>query len=105
MTTAERQRSAQELIRPQLPAEFTEKSAGCPFDPAGALTELSGHGGIHQIEHKGETVWLVTGHEEARAVLAEPTMSADRINSPRARALISPELHAEMFPPERRGHD
>ncbi|WP_086663316.1 cytochrome P450 [Lentzea kentuckyensis] len=102
MTTAERQRSAQELIRPQLPAELTEKRAGCPFDPAGALTELSGQGGIHRIEHKGEIIWLVTGHEEARAVLADPRMSADRINSPRARALISPELHAEMFPPERR---
>ncbi|MFS8096671.1 cytochrome P450 [Lentzea alba] len=28
-------------------------------------------------------------------------MSSDRINSPRARKLISPELHAKMFPPER----
>ncbi len=100
MTTAERQRSAQELIRPQLPAELTKRE-GCPFDPAGGLTELSGHGKIHRIEHNGESVWLVTGHDEARTVLADPRMSADRINSPRARALISPELHAEMFPPER----
>ncbi|SES25308.1 Cytochrome P450 [Lentzea xinjiangensis] len=102
MTTAERQRNAQELIRPQLPAELTEKRAGCPFDPAAGLTELSERGRIHRIEHNGDTVWLVTGHDEARAVLADPAMSADRINSPRARALISPELHAEMFPPERR---
>jgi cytochrome P450 len=102
MTTAERQRSAQELIRPQLPAELTEKRDGCPFDPATGLTELSGHGRIHRIEHNGDIVWLVTGHDEARAVLAEPKMSSDRINSPRAKALISPELHAEMFPPERR---
>ncbi|MGW6934232.1 cytochrome P450 [Lentzea sp. NPDC054927] len=102
MTTAERQRSAQELIRPQLPAELTEKRDGCPFDPATGLTELSGHGRIHRIEHNGDTVWLVTGHDEARAVLAEPKMSSDRINSPRARRLISPELHAELFPPERR---
>ncbi|MDX8030112.1 cytochrome P450 [Lentzea sp. BCCO 10_0856] len=102
MTTAERQRSAQELIRPQLPAELTEKRAGCPFDPATGLTELSGHGHVHRIEHNGDTVWLVTGHDEARAVLAEPKMSSDRINSPRARRLISPELHAELFPPERR---
>ncbi|MDT7785391.1 MAG: hypothetical protein QOF58_3810 [Pseudonocardiales bacterium] len=101
MTTAERQRSAQELIRPQLPAELTQRGE-CPFDPAGGLTELSGHGRIHRIEHNGETVWLVTGHEEARAVLADPRMSSDRINSPRARKLISPELHAKLFPPERR---
>ncbi|GHH34099.1 cytochrome P450 [Lentzea cavernae] len=101
MTTAERQRNAAQLIRPQLPAELIEKRAGCPFDPAAGLTELSGQGRIHRIEHKGETVWLVTGHDEARAVLAAPEMSSDRINSPRARALISPELHAEMFPPER----
>jgi cytochrome P450 len=100
MTTAERQRSAQELIRPQLPAELTQRGK-CPFDPASGLTELSGHGRMHRIEHNGETVWLVTGHEEARAVLADPRMSADRINSPRARKLISPELHAKMFPPER----
>ncbi|MCP2246081.1 cytochrome P450 [Lentzea aerocolonigenes] len=101
MTTAERQRSAQELIRPQLPSELTKRD-GCPFDPASGLTELSGQGRIHRIEHNGETVWLVTGHEEARAVLAEPRMSSDRINSPRARKLISPELHAELFPPQRR---
>ncbi|MFD4637555.1 cytochrome P450 [Lentzea sp. NPDC058436] len=101
MTTAERQRNAAELIRPQLPAELIEKRAGCPFDPATGLTELSGQGRIHRIEHNGDVVWLVTGHDEARAVLAAPQMSSDRINSPRARALISPELHAEMFPPER----
>ncbi|GGU39255.1 cytochrome P450 [Lentzea flava] len=101
MTTAERQRSAQELIRPQLPAELTQRGE-CPFDPASGLTELSGQGRIHRIEHNGEIVWLVTGHEEARAVLADPRMSSDRVNSPRARKLISPELHAEMFPPERR---
>lgn len=100
MTTAERQRSAQELIRPQLPAELVERGK-CPFDPASGLTELSEHGQIHRIEHNGESVWLVTGHEEARAVLADPRMSSDRINSPRARKLISPELHAKMFPPER----
>ncbi|WP_112266936.1 cytochrome P450 [Lentzea terrae] len=101
MTTAERQRSAQELIRPQLPAELIERGK-CPFDPASGLTELSGHGQIHRIEHNDETIWLVTGHDEARAVLADPRMSSDRINSPRARKLISPELHAQMFPPERR---
>ncbi|MEV6239146.1 cytochrome P450 [Lentzea sp. NPDC051838] len=100
MTTAERQRSAQELIRPQLPAELIERGK-CPFDPASGLTELSGHGRIHRIEHEGEAVWLVTGHEEARAVLADPRMSSDRINSPRARKLISEELRAKMFPPER----
>ncbi|SFR29716.1 Cytochrome P450 [Lentzea waywayandensis] len=100
MTTAERQRSAQQLIRPQLPAELTQRD-GCPFDPSKGLTELSGRGRIHKIEHNGDTVWLVTGHDEARAVLAAPQMSSDRINSPRARALISPELHAELFPPER----
>jgi cytochrome P450 len=102
MTTAERQRSAQELIRPQLPAELTEKPAGCPFDPATGLTELSGQGHVHRIEQNGEAVWLVTGHDAARAVLSEPKMSSDRINSPRARRLISPELHAQLFPPERR---
>jgi cytochrome P450 len=101
MTTAERQRSAQELIRPQLPAELTQRGE-CPFDPATGLTELSGRGRIHRIEHNDEVVWLVTGHDEARAVLSDPRMSSDRINSPRARRLISPELHAKMFPPERR---
>ncbi|MEU0877088.1 cytochrome P450 [Lentzea sp. NPDC005914] len=100
MTTAERQRSAQELIRPPLPAELTKRGE-CPFDPAGGLTELSGQGRIHRIDHNGESVWLVTGHDEARAVLSDPRMSSDRINSPRARRLISPELHAKMFPPER----
>ncbi|MET8758051.1 cytochrome P450 [Lentzea sp. NPDC004782] len=100
MTTAERQRSAQELIRPQLPAELTQRGK-CPFDPAAGLTELSGRGQIHRIEHDDEVVWLVTGHEQARAVLSDPRMSSDRINSPRARRLISPELHAKLFPPER----
>jgi cytochrome P450 len=101
MTTAEKQRTAQELIRPQLPAELTQRGK-CPFDPATGLTELSARGQIHRIEHNDEVVWLVTGHEQARAVLSDPRMSSDRINSPRARRLISPELHAQLFPPERR---
>ncbi|MGI5500544.1 cytochrome P450 [Lentzea sp. CA-135723] len=101
MTTAERQRKAQELFRPQLPEELVNRG-GCPFDPSAGLTELSERGRVHRIEHNGDNVWLVTGHDEARAVLAAPQMSSDRINSPRARAMLSPELHAEMFPPERR---
>ncbi|ANZ41279.1 cytochrome [Lentzea guizhouensis] len=101
MTTAERQRTAQELIRPQLPAELTQRDR-CPFDPAKGLLELSGHGPVHRVEHAGESIWLVTGHDEARAVLADARMSADRFGNPRVRARMSPELFEEMFPPERR---
>ncbi|MEU7477031.1 cytochrome P450 [Lentzea sp. NPDC042327] len=101
MTTAERQRTAQELIRPQLPAELTRRGR-CPFDPAKGLLELSGQGPVHRVEHGGEAVWVVTGHDEARAVLADPRMSADRFGNPRVRARMSPELFNEIFPPERR---
>ncbi|WP_394620434.1 cytochrome P450 [Lentzea sp. JNUCC 0626] len=100
MTTAERQRKAQALFRPQLPEELVNRG-GCPFDPSRGLTELSERGRVHRIEHNGDNVWLVTGHDEARAVLAAPQMSSDRVNSPRAKAMLSPELHAELFPPER----
>ncbi|ACU37546.1 cytochrome P450 [Actinosynnema mirum] len=101
MTTAEWQHDAEEIMHPRLPAELIERDSRSPFDPASGLTALSGQGPVHRVGRADDPVWLVTGHEEARTVLAEPRMSADRINSPRARSLVSPELHARMFPPER----
>lgn len=55
---------------------FTERSAGCPFDPPPRLATLPP---VTRLTFPdGHEGWLVTGHAQARAVLADPRFSARR---------------------------
>ncbi|OLF18489.1 cytochrome P450 [Actinophytocola xanthii] len=53
------------------------RAAGCPLDPAPALRQVPGP--LSRVRlWDGSTAWLVTGHAEHRALLADPRVSVDR---------------------------
>ena len=53
----------------------------CPFDPPDGAAELRERGPVARVRlFDGRAAWLVTGHAEARALLADPRVSSDRGN-------------------------
>jgi pentalenic acid synthase len=53
----------------------------CPFDPPDGAAELRERGPVARVRlFDGRTAWLVTGHAEARVLLADPRVSSDRGN-------------------------
>ncbi|MFI9205444.1 cytochrome P450 [Streptomyces sp. NPDC053048] len=53
----------------------------CPYHPPAQYPELAGRGPVGRMTlYDGREVWAVTGHAEARALLADPRLSADRKN-------------------------
>ncbi|MBP2328665.1 pentalenic acid synthase [Kibdelosporangium banguiense] len=53
----------------------------CPFEPPEGHAGLRAEGPLTKVTlFNGRTVWAVTGHAEARAVLADPSMSVDQAN-------------------------
>ncbi|MCU1682652.1 MAG: cytochrome hydroxylase [Amycolatopsis sp.] len=51
----------------------------CPFDPPDGSAELRERGPVARVRlFGGHTAWLVTGHAEARALLADPRVSSDQ---------------------------
>ena len=54
-------------------------SRGCPFDPAPEFTRLRAERPITRVrlDFDGSEVWLVSRHEDVRAVLRDPRFSAD----------------------------
>src|SRR5262249_24500746 len=68
---------AEPTLRLPLPPELTRRTD--PFRPPAALVELNEKGPVNRVElTNGEPFWLISGHSEARAVLADPRFSADR---------------------------
>src|SRR5262245_5153566 len=59
-------------------ADFTmARAAGCPLDPAPALTEYLHQGPMRRVRlWDGSTPWLVAGYAEQRALLADPRVSS-----------------------------
>jgi cytochrome P450 len=84
-------------FRPAFPPELTQRGK-CPFDPPQALDKLSEQGQVQRVVlADGETVWMVTGHEEGRAVLSDPRMSSDRFRNPALMRQVPEELRQQMF--------
>lgn len=54
----------------------------CPYHPpTGYPSESRGQRSVSRVRlYNGRTVWLVTGHAEARSLLADPRLSSDREN-------------------------
>ncbi|THA72783.1 cytochrome P450 [Streptomyces sp. A0958] len=54
----------------------------CPYHPpTGYPSESRGRRSVSRVRlFDGRTVWLVTGHAEVRALLADPRLSSDRAN-------------------------
>jgi cytochrome P450 len=59
--------------------ELVEFDAGYFDDPAAAHERLRAAGPIHRAAlPTGEVVWLIVGHEQVRAALTDPRLSADK---------------------------
>ncbi|MEU7132553.1 cytochrome P450 [Streptomyces sp. NPDC046261] len=53
----------------------------CPYQPPAGYPELAARGPVGRMTlYDGREVWAVTGHAEARALLADPRLSSDRKN-------------------------
>lgn len=75
------------VMRTLLEADMVERG-GCPFDPPPGLLRRRGQGPVQPLKLlNGAPAWLVTGLDEARAVLADPRFSADRVRHPDATSL------------------
>ena len=54
------------------------RATGCPFDPPPALRELRDRAPISRVRlWDGSEPWLITRHEDQRALLSDPRISAD----------------------------
>jgi cytochrome P450 len=74
-----------------VPADMLERRSEHPFDPAPGLERQRGQGAVQPLSlHNGAQAWLVTGFEEARAVLADPA----RLSSDRVRYRDATQMHA-----------
>ncbi|MEU8349061.1 cytochrome P450 [Streptomyces sp. NPDC048845] len=84
----------------------------CPLRPPHGYAELTAQGPLHRVEFvDGRTGWVVTRHEEARALLSDPRLSSDRADpgfpkiSPRALVVRGqPPSFIGMDPPEHGRH-
>ncbi len=100
MTTTSQPDAALEAMRPVLPSDLMERAS--TFDPAPRLARLSATGPIHRVEHNDEQLWLVTGQDTARTLLADPRMSADRFKVKRLRDKLSSEMRDKFAAAESR---
>ncbi|MFF3493254.1 cytochrome P450 [Streptomyces sp. NPDC002795] len=66
---------------PAAPAFPMERDARCPFDPPPALRGVQESGPVTRVRiWNGGEPWLVTRHEDIRAVLSHPAISSDTDN-------------------------
>ncbi|MEU5696684.1 cytochrome P450 [Actinosynnema sp. NPDC020468] len=62
-----------------LPSDLADRGR-CPFEPPPRLVELSTQAPVQRITLRdGREGWLITGHAEGRAFLADPRASAERL--------------------------
>ncbi|MFJ9855228.1 cytochrome P450 [Streptomyces sp. NPDC101150] len=67
-----------EVPSEEVPDYPMARAAACPFDPPPALRTLQDQAPIRRVRiWDGSTPWLVTRHEDQRALLADPRISAD----------------------------
>jgi cytochrome P450 len=61
-----------------IPEYPMERATGCPFSPPPQMLELGAGKGLFRVKiWNGSTPWLITGHEEARALFADSRVSVD----------------------------
>ncbi|MCE3551695.1 cytochrome P450 [Pseudonocardia sp. RS11V-5] len=85
-----------------MPADMLERRAECPFEPAPGLERRRGEGAVQPLPLlNGAQAWLVTGFEEARAVLADRRFSSDRVRYRDATRMQPHEVAAQAAAAER----
>lgn len=97
MTTAERD----PMATVQEPPGPLPTARGCPFDPPPELTRLAAQAPLRRLRYPdGHVGWLVTGHQLARTVLADPRFSArsELKRPPVARPSVEPFFGAPAMP-------
>ncbi|QLJ01750.1 cytochrome P450 [Streptomyces sp. NEAU-sy36] len=61
-----------------LPEHPMPRAAGCPFDPPPALRDLQARRPVSRVRiWDGSSPWMITRHEDVRALLGDPRISAD----------------------------
>ncbi|TWV58281.1 cytochrome P450 [Streptomyces misionensis] len=61
-----------------LPEHPMPRATGCPFDPLPALRDLQARRPVSRVRiWDGSSPWLITRHEDVRALLGDPRISAD----------------------------
>ncbi len=61
-----------------IPEYPMERASACPFSPPPQMLELGAGKGLFRVRiWDGSTPWLITGHEEARALFADARVSVD----------------------------
>ncbi|MEW2624656.1 cytochrome P450 [Streptomyces sp. NPDC048106] len=61
-----------------LPEHPMPRAAGCPFDPPPALKTLQSERPVSRVRiWDGSSPWMITRHEDVRALLGDPRISAD----------------------------
>ncbi|MCP2627983.1 cytochrome P450 [Mycolicibacterium smegmatis] len=61
-----------------IPEYPMERAAACPFAPPPQMLEMNKVKGLSRVRiWDGSTPWLITGHEEARALFADSRVSVD----------------------------
>ncbi|MEU9272559.1 cytochrome P450 [Streptomyces sp. NPDC048251] len=84
------------VYRLPYPPGFTDRG-GCPFDPPTMLAEYRERAAVQPLElTDGEIGWLVTGYDEARRLLNDDRLSANRMRNPRI-ATLPPELREKLL--------
>lgn len=93
--------SSPTALRGVMPADLLERDARCPFDPAPGLVARRGGDPVQPLPlANGARAWLVTGFDEARAVLADPRFSNDRIRHPDATQMTAEQASSGSCPVE-----
>ncbi|MEO3814008.1 cytochrome P450 [Sphaerisporangium sp. B11E5] len=70
----------------------------CPWQPSPGYQDLGERGPLHRVRlWDGHTIWMVTGHPQARRLLSDPRMSADRAREDFP--VILPRFEADIFKP------
>ncbi|GAA2585772.1 cytochrome P450 [Actinomadura fulvescens] len=70
----------------------------CPYQPSLGYQALGEQGPLHRVAlWDGRSIWMVTGHAQARRLLADPRLSADRSRDDFP--VVLPRFEAPIFKP------
>jgi cytochrome P450 len=85
------------LLGLPLPPELVERGR-CPFDPPVGLDRMREQSTVSPVALlNGHTVWVVTGFDQARAVLSDRRFSADRFRHGSLLSDVSEEVRKQLL--------